>query len=57
MRQSQLSTEGDFSLDAPAPSLGHAQDSPGPADLAIARAVNEMHSPFQQLQTDTSSVQ
>lgn len=49
-------------MDPPAPSLGHAQDTPGPADAgghasATARAVSEMHSPLQQLQTDTSSVQ
>lgn len=62
VRQSQLPIQGDFSMDPPAPSLGHAQDSPGPADTgshasATARAVSEMHSPFQQLQTHTSSVQ
>lgn len=54
--------QGDFSTDPPSPSLGHAQDTPSPADAgghtsAIARAVSEMHSPFQQLQTDTRSVQ
>lgn len=46
-------------MDPPAPSVGRAQDTPGPSDAgghtsATARAVSEMHSPYQHLQTDTT---